>query len=327
AEGRFKEATEAYETLSDPRKRTTYDQFGHTMGAGAGGGGFDASSFSGFGDVFGDFFGDIFGGSTRGRPGPEHGASLETTLEIEFRDAAFGTEKKVEVPRYENCGTCSGSGAKPGTGRTTCNTCGGNGQVKVSSGFFQMYRTCERCGGEGSTIKSPCLKCSGRGRIKVARSITVKVPAGVETGTRLRITGEGEAGYRGGNRGDFFVLIVVKSHTIFNRHGDDVLCEVPITFPQAVLGSEIDVPTLDGNVKMKVPPGTQSGRIFRLRGKGVSHLRGSGRGDEHVRVVVETPTRLNRVQKRLMQEFAESCDDDATPMKKSFMDKVKKMFQ
>jgi molecular chaperone DnaJ len=340
AEEKFKEVSEAYEVLSDPQRRATYDQFGHAGMEGAfRGGGFTWSDFTHYDDlrdIFEDFnlsdiftgFGEsIFGGgfgTTARRRGPRRGASIRVQLDVDFMEAASGAEKTIRVKRSEVCSTCKGSGAKPGSKKKTCPDCGGKGQVVTSSGFFSISRTCGRCGGEGTLITTPCSKCDGGGRIKLERKIKVKIPKGVDTGIRLRISGEGEAGANGGGRGDLYVDIYVKPHDLFERHGDDILINVPITFPQAVFGTEIDVPTLNGKVKMKVPPGTQSGKIFRLRAKGFPRLNSYGTGDEHVRVFVEVPESLTSEQTKTLKEFAETLGSESTPMRKTFLERLKK---
>lgn len=341
AEEKFKEVSEAYEVLSDPQKRATYDQFGHAGMEGAfKGGGFGWSDFTHFDDLRGwgfnlsdvleDFaesiFGTGFGTATR-RGGPRRGASIGYQLELDFTEAAFGAEKTVTVKRSEICSTCKGSGAKPGSKKKTCPDCGGNGQVVMSSGFLSVSRTCSRCRGGGTLITSPCSKCDASGRVKVSRKIKVKIPKGVNTGTRLRISGEGEGGTNGGGRGDLYVDIYLKPHELFERHGDDILLNVPITFPQAVFGTEIDVPTLNGKAKMKVPAGTQSGKIFRMRGKGFPHLSSYGSGDEHVRVFVEVPESLTSEQVKALKEFAKTLGDESTPMRKSFLERLKKFVE
>ncbi|MCK4463266.1 MAG: molecular chaperone DnaJ [Candidatus Omnitrophica bacterium] len=341
AEERFKEISEAYEILSDPQKRATYDQFGHEGLKGAfAPSGFqwqDFTHFGDFSDIFGgldDFFEsfgidtDLFGfGRRRRRTGPHRGASLQYELEIDLKEAAFGTEKTINVQRLETCNVCHGKGAKPGTKEATCDACSGKGQVSTVSGFFSILRTCERCGGRGTIIKTPCTKCNGTGRTRAARRIKVHVPRGIDNETRLRISGEGEAGERGGQRGDLYVLIYVKEHDIFERHYDDIYCRVPISFITAVFGGEIEVPTLESSVKMKIPEGTQSGRTFRLKQKGIYHLSKPGRGDELCKVMVETPTNLNIEQKRKLKEFAIACGEDVQPKTKGFMDRVKKAFK
>ncbi len=255
------------------------------------------------------------------------GRDLEYEIEISFEDAAFGINKTVSIPRQETCDTCKGAGARPGTKKSTCAHCGGRGQVMQSTGFFSISQTCPICRGEGSIIKNPCAKCAGSGRMRVTKKIEIKIPAGVDTGSRLRIHGEGEAGLKGGSRGDLYIYIHTKDHAIFDRHGYDIICDVPINFTLASLGGEIEIPTLNGNVVMKIPEGTQSGKVFRLAGKGIKRLRGYGQGDELVRVVIETPSRLNQEQKRILREFAKSCDAKVNPLAKSFMDKVKKIFK
>ena len=338
SEEKFKEVSEAYEVLSDPQKRSTYDQYGHEgMQSTFGGGGFKWSDFTHYDDlrdIFDDFNledifsglgGGIFGsGSSSRRRGPRRGAGIRINLEIEFLQAASGVEKTVTVKRSETCDVCKGSGAKPGTKKKQCPDCQGRGQVLMSTGFFSISRTCGKCGGEGSIITTPCGGCNGQGRVKVSRKIKINVPKGVSNGTRLRITGEGETGAMGGSRGDLYADIYVKPHELFERHEDDVLVSVPITFPQAVFGSEVDIPTLDGKVKMKIPAGTQSGKIFRLRGKGFPHINSYGTGDEHVRVFIETPQRLNTDQTEALRNFAKMMRDDSTPMQKTFLESVKK---
>lgn len=341
AEEKFKEISEAYEVLSDSQKRATYDQFGHEGLQGAfRGGGFDWSDFTHFSDIedlfgsFGDFFRgfgidiDSFGGGWGGGGRRvRRGSDLQYSLEISFEEAAFGTEKTVHIPRYEICPVCNGEGTKPGTKKADCSQCGGSGQIRSVTGFFSLTRTCNRCGGEGKIIKVPCTRCRGEGRVRLERKISVKIPAGIDDGFRLRITGEGEAGMRGGRRGDLYILVYVKPHPIFGRHNNDIICEVPISFVQAALGSEVDVPTLNGKARMKIPAGTQSGKIFRLRGKGIPNLRGGGRGDEHVRIIVETPTNLNSEQRKILEEFARSCGEEVNPITRSFMKKIKQLFK
>lgn len=339
AEDKFKDISEAYAVLSDPQKRSQYDQFGHA--------GIDSrysyedivkgADFSSIfedlglsGGIFGSIFEnlDIFGsGFSSGRRGSRQGRDLEYEIVISFEDAAFGIKKTISIPRYETCDTCKGSGARPGTKKITCSDCGGRGQVVRSTGFFSISQTCPRCNGEGSIIKNPCVKCAGSGRTRVTKKIEVNIPAGVDTGSRLRVQGEGEAGLKGGPKGDLYIYIHVKDHAIFNRHGYDIICDVPINFTLAALGGEIEVPTLNSNVVMKIPEGTQGGRIFRLAGKGIKRLRGYGQGDQLVRAIVETPTRLNSEQKHILKEFARSCNDKMNPLAKSFMDKMKKVFK
>lgn len=342
AEEKFKEICEAYEVLSDPQKRQTYDQFGHEglQGAFKGAGGFDWSDFThftdledifgSFGDIFSSFGIDLggFGGfGSRRRGGPRRGSSLRVEVELTLREAAKGTEKVVGLARQEACAVCKGEGAKPGTKKISCPECQGTGQVQTMGGFFTIARTCARCAGEGKIIQSPCTKCKGTGRVRLERKIHVKVPAGADTGLRLRIAGEGEAGTRGGHPGDLYVDIIVEPDELFQRHGNDLVCSVPISFAQAALGAEIEVPTLNGKAKMRVPAGTQSGKIFRLRGKGLVDVRGYGRGDELVRVNIETPVGLNAKQKQLLQEFAKECGESVNPLTRSFMQKLRKLFK
>jgi len=330
AEEKFKEVNEAYAVLNDPKKREQYDRFGH--GA-PGFEGFEAGMGDfGFGDIFSDIFGDFFGAGmggrrTRGRAAaPQRGSSIQYELEIEFDEAAFGAEKRIRIPRSETCSECSGTGAQPGTSRTVCPECGGMGHVQRSQGFFSISRTCPRCRGEGTMIETPCRRCGGRGLVQVEREIAVTIPAGVDTGSRLKLTGEGEAGLYGGPRGNLYVVIRVKPHPIFERHHSDIICEVPITFPQATVGAEIDVPTLNGRAKVRIPPGTQSGKVFRLRGKGIRDLHGRGVGDQLVRVLVETPTKLNAKQRRLLEEFAYATGDKTYPKQREFVRKTRKLF-
>ncbi|HBB69843.1 MAG TPA: molecular chaperone DnaJ, partial [Geobacter sulfurreducens] len=274
-----------------------------------------------FGDIFGDIFGEVFGGrqkTSRGRRGDD----LQYNMELSFEEAAFGAEKEIQVPYGKRCGDCGGSGAKPGTEPKVCPTCRGAGQVRFQQGFFSVSKTCNHCNGEGRVVENPCTSCRGSGMIRDTKTLSVKVPAGVETGTRLKLSGEGGQGIKGGGNGDLYVAIAVREHPIFTREDNDVLCEIPVSFVQAALGCEIEVPTLDGKVSMKIPEGTQSGRIFRLRGKGVPQLQGYGRGDQLVIIKVETPSNLNKRQRELLEEFARISGEDVHPMKKSFFDKV-----
>lgn len=324
AEDKFKEASEAYEVLSDSQKRTAYDQFGHSAASGQGFGGFE-QGFSGFGDMFGDIFGDFFGGGGSRGSRPSRGADLEYTLEIEFEESVFGYEEVVDIPRLETCGDCGGDGAAPGTKRESCNTCNGTGQITVSQGFFSMKSACNRCGGQGSIIRVPCSRCHGRGQVKIKRKINVKVPAGVDNGSRLRISGEGESGLNNGPRGDLYVAIRVKSHHLFTRRGDDIICQIPISFVQASLGVQIEAPTLNGKAGLKIPAGTQSGKFFKLRGKGAPNVYGRGRGDEHIQIIVETPSKLNQKQRSLLEEFARVSGEEVHPISKNFWDKAKEL--
>jgi molecular chaperone DnaJ len=322
AEEKFKEINEAYACLSDPQKKANYDQFGTAEGAGAGFGGFNDFSSS-FGDIFGDMFGDIFGDFTgRRRTRPTKGQDLRYDLEINLKEAVFGTEHKIKIPRWENCATCGGTGSKPGKGPTVCKTCQGTGQTKLQQGFFTIARTCGACGGEGKIITDPCSTCRGQAKVRKERTVNLKIPAGVDTGIRLKVSGEGEIGIHGGPAGDLYVVIHVEPHPFFKRKDNDLHCEVPISFVQAALGGEIEVPTMDGSEHLKIPGGTPSGRVFHLRGKGVPKLGGYGRGDQFVNVFIDVPKKLTARQKELMREFAEISGDDVS---KGFMDKIKDM--
>jgi molecular chaperone DnaJ len=330
AEECFKEVSEAYEVLSDPQKRATYDQFGHTMGAG-GFGGFRTDGFGdmgSFGDVFGDIFNDFFGGTTESRTRrPQRGADLRYNLDIDFEEAATGSEKKIEIPRLETCGECRGRRTEKGQTPDACPTCKGNGQVRFQQGFFSVSRTCHQCRGEGVIISNPCGTCRGKGQVQVTRWVTVKAPPGVETGTRLRLSGEGEAGINRGPRGDLYIVIRVLEHDVFTREGSHVICEVPISFVQAALGVEMEVPTLQGKMPVQIKPGTQSATVLVLDGMGFPSLQGYGVGDQHIRIQVETPTHLNAKQKELLEEFAEISGEDVHPISQSFFEKVKGFFE
>ncbi len=304
AEERFKEASEAYEVLRDPQKREIYDHYGHEGLKGTGFTGFRGFEdiFSTFGDIFEDFFG--FGTTRRGRTMARAGADLRYDMTISFLDAAFGKERDIEIPKSMTCDYCGGSGAEPGTSPSTCPTCGGHGQVSRSQGFFSITTTCPHCQGEGEVIHTPCGQCRGRKKVRRKKSIALKIPPGVETGYRLRLSGEGEEGERGGPTGDLYVIIHVEPHEFFGRDGDDITCQIPISFSQATLGEEIEVPTLNGTRKLAVPKGTQSGQLFRLKGEGFYHMRGYGMGDEIVQVIVKTPTKLTKRQEELLGEFS-----------------------
>ena len=327
AEEKFKEASEAYEVLSDSQKRAAYDQFGHSgvEGAGMGGG---AEGFGSFSDIFGDVFGDIFGGAAGGRRGgPARGSDLRYTLELSLEDAVKGTSVKIKVPTLTTCGTCDGSGAKPGTSPTTCSTCGGRGQVRMQQGFFSVQQTCPTCRGKGTIISDPCRDCHGRGRVEETKTLSVKVPPGVDTGDRIRLSGEGEAGAEGGPAGDLYVQVSVKDHEFFQRDDKNLYCEVPISIFDACLGGELEVPTLDGRVKLKVPAETQTGKLFRMRGKGVVPVRGGAAGDLLCRVVIETPVNLSAKQKTLLEELRDSFDGKKhSPKQDSWFEGMKSFF-
>jgi molecular chaperone DnaJ len=331
AESRFKEAKEAYEILTDAQKRAAYDQFGHAgvdPAAGGGPGGFGGGGGASFSDIFGDVFGDIFGG--RGGSQSYRGSDLRYNLDLSLEEAVFGTSVKIRVPTLEQCDTCHGSGAKPGTTPQSCSTCGGRGQVRMQQGLFSIQQTCPRCHGRGSVIADPCGSCQGQGRVERSKTLSVKVPPGVDTGDRIRLAGEGEAGEAGGPTGDLYVQIRVKPHAIFNREDSDLFCEVPIGFATAALGGELEVPTLDGKLSLKIPAETQTGKVFRLRGKGVRPVRGGSAGDLLCRVVVETPVALTREQKDLLEELAASMDEGGrrhSPKHRSWLDGVKQFFE
>lgn len=329
ADDKFKEATEAYEVLTNADKRAAYDRFGHAgVDGSAGAGGFSEGGFS---DIFGDVFGDIFGGGGggRSRAGPQRGSDLRYTLDISLEDAVFGKTVEIKVPTLQSCNVCDGSGAKPGTSVKTCSTCGGAGQVRMQQGFFQVQQTCPSCRGQGKVVSDPCTSCRGQGRVERSKTLSVKVPPGVDTGDRIRLSGEGEAGPNGGPNGDLFVEMSVRKHAIFERDGKDLHCDAPITFSDAALGGELEVPTLEGRVKLKIPEGTQTGKLFRLRGKGVKPVRGGSVGDLLCRVVVETPVQLTKQQKELLQQFRESLTEGGTkqsPKQTSWFEGVKSFF-
>lgn len=329
AEAKFKEAKEAYEILTDAQKRAAYDQYGHAafeqggMGGGSfGGGGAD------FSDIFGDVFGDIFGGGRRQRAA--RGADLRYNMELTLEEAVRGVTKEIRIPTLQECDVCHGSGAKAGSQPQTCPTCHGAGQVQMRQGFFTVQQACPTCHGRGSVIKDPCNACHGHGRVEKSKTLSVKIPAGVDTGDRIRLSGEGEAGEQGAPAGDLYVQVSVKKHPIFEREDNNLYCEVPINFAMAALGGEIEVPTLDGRVKLKVPAETQTGKLFRLRGKGVTPVRGGSVGDLMVKVMIETPVNLNSRQKELLREFAEATEEGNSkhsPKKHGFFDSVKKFFE
>ena len=328
ADEKFKEATEAYDVLMDGQKRAAYDQYGHAgVDPNMGGGGFGGGSFS---DIFGDVFGDIFGGGGgRGRGGPQRGSDLRYTLDISLEDAVKGTTVEIRVPTLSACDTCDGSGSKKGSSAATCGTWGGAGQVRMQQGLFQVQQTCPTCRGRGKTITDPCNTCHGQGRVEKTKTLSVKVPPGVDTGDRIRLSGEGEAGAEGGPPGDLFVQMSVKQHPIFERDGKHLYCEVPITFVDAALGGELEVPTLDGRVKLKIPAETQTGKLFRLRGKGVKPVRGGSVGDLLCRAVVETPVKLSKKQKALLREFEDTMGDSGhahSPRQTSWFEGVKNFF-
>ncbi len=333
AEEKFKEATEAYSVLADTNKRAQYDQFGHAgVGAGGFGGmGFDPSIFQDFGDlsdIFSSFFGfgDLFGTQTRRRSRAQRGADLREDITIEFDEAVFGTTAKVSVRRHEACEDCKGSRLAPGKSPTRCRTCGGRGQIRYQQGFFSVARTCSACEGTGSIITDPCPRCQGQGRLVRDRTLEVRVPAGVEDGMRIRLAGHGEAGELGGASGDLYVVLHVKEHPFFERDGRDLHCVVPISFPQAALGTEIQVPTLEGVHGLKIPEGTQSGTRFRIRGKGVPTLNGHGKGDLFVEIRVQTPSKLTKRQRELMQELASLTSIENKPEHRTLFSKVKDIF-
>lgn len=329
AEDKFKEATEAYEILSDDDKKAAYDRYGHAgvdpqMG---GGGGFGGGG-GGFGDIFGDMFGDIFSGGGRGgSSGAQRGSDLGYQLDLDLEDAVKGKSVKIKVPTQEECHPCNGTGSDDGKSKT-CSTCGGRGQVRMQQGFFSIQQTCPSCRGAGQTITNPCKKCHGEGRVQKNKTLEVKIPAGVDTGDRIRLSGEGEAGRQGGPAGDLYVQINVRPHPIFERDGSNLYCEVPVSFVDATLGGELEVPTLEGRVKLKIPAETQTGKLFRLRGKGVKPVRGGMVGDLLCRVVLETPVNLTESQKDILRQFHEGTQSDKhSPKKKTFFDGVKKFFE
>ena len=334
AEEKFKELGEAYEALSDPQKRAAYDQYGHAAfdprsraGRGSGGGFHDP--FDIFREVFGgggSIFESFFGGG-HDPTGPQRGDDLRYDLEITLEEAALGCEKEISVKQMDRCETCGGFGAEAGSGVKICPTCGGRGQVLMSRGIFSIAQTCPNCRGAGKILEKPCKSCHGECRREKSSKIKLRIPAGVDAGSRLRSTGNGEAGLRSGPSGDLYVVLHLKPHEIFQRDGDDLLCEIPVSFVQAALGSEIKVPTLDDNAAIKIPPGTQPNSVFRVKGKGIKNLQGHGHGDLHVRIQVEVPTHLNPEQKAKLREFAALCDENVNPISKGFFEKAKNLFR
>jgi len=329
AESKFKEAKEAYEVLSDTEKRATYDRFGHDGLSSARGGGAGGYGAEGFGDIFGDVFGDIFGGGRQRGSQVFRGADLGYELRLDLEDAVGGDSVTIDVPTQVACETCDGSGAKKGTEPVKCSTCGGVGQVRMQQGFFSIQQTCPACKGVGTTIGDPCNHCHGRGRVRKTKTLSVKVPGGVDDGDRIRLSGEGEAGRNGGPPGDLYVEIRVNPHKLFTRDGADLACEVPISIAAATLGGEVELPTLAGNVSLKVPAGTQSGKVFRLRGKGVSTVRDARQGDLFAKVAVETPVNLSSEQKDLLEQFEESIQaggEKHSPRAGGWLETVKRFF-
>ena len=336
SEEKFKEAKEAYEVLSDGKKRAAYDQFGHagvdpSMGFGAGARGAGPEGFGGFADAFGDIFGEIFGQQGRaGRGnGVFRGADLRYNLDLSLEDAARGTDVKIRIPAMEECATCHGSGAKPGTQPKTCSTCSGRGEVRVSQGFFSIQQTCPTCHGTGKVIPEPCATCNGAGRVKKHKTLSVKIPPGVDQEDRIRLTGEGEAGLNGGPSGDLYVVVNLKPHAVFQREGADLHCELPISFATAAMGGDLDIPTLEGHATIKIPPETQTGQTFRLRNKGIRPVRGSVQGDLYCHVAVETPVKLTARQKELLREFEAINEQDPeahSPRAKNWFDRVRAFF-
>ncbi len=328
AEEMFKKINEAYACLSDPQKRANYDRFGSAEGMGAAG--MDFGSFGGFGDIFEDIFDGFFGGSAGGgfgqkrRNRPQKGSDLRYDMDITLEEAAFGTEKEIVIPSLNACDTCSGTGSADGSAPSTCSECNGSGNVRFQQGFFSVTKTCGRCSGRGTVIANPCKTCHGSGKVRVKRSISVKIPPGVDSNNKLKMSGEGEDGYFGGPRGDLYIFINVKEHEFFKRNGVDILCEVPISFTVAALGGEIEVPSLETTEKIKIPAGTQSGRVFRLKHRGVQRLSGSSRGDQLVTVSIAVPAKLTARQKELLEEFAKISGEDVS---KSFTDKFINLFK
>ncbi len=333
AEDRFKELSEAYAVLSDPQKRSTYDQFGHAGLAGAGAAS-DFGDLGGFADIFGDLFGDIFGGGRGSRGRGQRGADLRYNLDIDFKEVLNGSAPSLQIPKMKTCATCDGSGARPGTSKSRCGRCNGRGQLVFQQGFFRVNRPCDACGGAGEVIREHCPDCRGAGRVETMQTIEVKVPAGVEDGSRLRLSREGEAGIAGGEPGDLYIVISVRRHPLFERDGTDLHCEVPVPFVTAALGGEIEIPTLEGKVKTQIPEGTQSGKVLRLRGKGLPPLEPrlpteqlqKMRGNFYARIFVEVPTKLNARQRELLEQFAAESGTEVSPATSGFLDKLKDFF-
>ncbi len=327
AEEKFKECSEAYAILADGEKRAMYDRFGHAGVGASGQGGFEGAGFQDFSDIIGDFFGmgEMFG-QGRGRSRAQRGADLREDLTLEFEESVFGTESQVTVRRHESCDVCNGSGAAAGKAPVNCRTCAGRGQVRYQQGFFSIARTCPTCQGAGSVITDPCSNCKGAGRILRQRTVEAKVPAGVEDGTRIRYAGMGESGTHGGPTGDLYIVLHVKEHSFFEREGNDLHCVIPVSFAQAALGTQLEVPTLEGEHSLKVPEGTQSGTAFRIRGKGVPVLNGRGKGDLFVEVRVQTPAKLNKRQRELLEELEGSSPVENRPQRRGLLDKMKDMF-
>ena len=323
---RFREASEAYQVLADAERRATYDRFGHAAFEQQGGfGGFDFSA--GFEDLFSDIFGDFFGGPRRrGRGRQRRGEDLRYDLRLEFSEAVFGCEKRLSIPRWASCTGCEGRGTKGGASPKTCPSCRGAGQIRFQQGFFSIAKTCSQCGGQGTVITDPCADCGGAGRTRITQNLNVKIPAGVDAGSRLKLRGEGEAGTGGGPPGDLYVVIDVAEHPLFVREGKDVLCDIPVSFPQLALGAEIEVPTLEEKTTLRIPAGTQTGTVFRLKGKGAPDLQGYARGDQLVRVNIEVPKKLTGKQRELLEEYARAGGQDVGPLGKGFLDKVREMF-
>ena len=336
AEAKFKEVNEAYDILSDSQKRARYDQFGHAgvdpnASAGPFGGGFGGADFD-LGDIFDSFFGGGFGGrsSSRSRSSAQRGADIKQRVDLTFEEAAFGVEKEIHLSKNVKCEKCGGSGTKDGSSPVACPACNGTGQTQVKQntpfGQFSTIKTCESCRGEGKIIQNPCDHCGGSGTIRKSSKLSVSIPAGIDNGQSISLRGEGEPGLRGGPNGDLYVTVSVRKHPLFTRDGVDVICEMPITFAQAALGSEVEVPTLDGKVKYSIPEGTQTGAVFRLRNKGIPHLRGNGRGDQFVKTVIEVPKKLNDKQKKALRDFAELSGDDVYEQRRGFFDKMRQNF-